>query len=60
MSERVETSEKMNVLGGVAGSASGTCSSHHAVNGNFVSVKESIAGFFGTAHSRVLHGRQYF
>lgn len=27
-----------------AGSVSGTCASHHAVNGNFVSVKELIAG----------------
>lgn len=27
-----------------AGSVSGTCTSHHAVNGNFVSVKELIAG----------------
>lgn len=28
-----------------AGSLSGTCTSHHAVNGNFVSVKELIVGF---------------
>lgn len=43
--------EKMNVeFGGErekkgrAGSVSGTCTSHHAVNGNFVSIKELIVG----------------